>query len=143
MKLFHDVPEILALLLTEGYTLNMFPTASYPIRANRYAPHSDYIDVIGYDFTGAVFKMQVRDAPNGGEIRADIVPTVSVTTDEGVPTSRVSWTISETDMEAMPLDPSDPTASVILYHDLHITPTGDTKFVAWRGTFTVEHGVTQ
>lgn len=121
----------------------MFPTASYPIRANRYAPHSDYIDVIGYDFTGAVFKMQVRDAPNGGTVRADIVPTVSVTTTEGVPTSRVSWAITELVMEAMPLDGNDPTTDVTLYYDLHITPSGEDKFVAWRGTFIVEHGVTQ
>lgn len=121
----------------------MFPTASYPIRADRYAPHEDYIDVIGYDFTGATFKMEVRDTPNGGTVRATATVSVSVTTDEGVPTSRVSWSIDEATMEAMPTDPANPSGPHEIHYDMHITPSGGTKFVAWGGSFTVVEGVTQ
>ena len=121
----------------------MFPTASYPIRTGRYVPHSDYIDVIGYDFSDATFKMQVRDRPNGGQVRADITPTVSVSILEGVPVSRVSWSIAENIMESMPVDPIDPSKPVSLYYDLHITPSETSKFVAWRGSFIIEEGVTQ
>lgn len=121
----------------------MFPTANYDIYASRYAPHSDYIDVVGYNFTGATFKMQVRDRPNGGTIRADIVPTVVVTTEDAIDTSRVSWTIPELTMEAMPFA-ADPEKDHTLYYDLHIDPSGaDAKFVAWRGKFVVEAGVTE
>lgn len=123
----------------------MFSTASWAIEANRYAPYDDYLDVVGYDFTGATFKLQVRDTPNGGNLRADLVPTVSVTTSGGVPTSRISWRIDEVNMEAMPLDPADPSKDAVLFYDMHISPGGvaTDKFVPVRGTFTVRAGVTQ
>lgn len=121
----------------------MFPTASYSVVANRFVPFADYIDFFGYDFTGAVAKLQVRDRKNGGTVRADVVPTVSVTTEEGVPTTRVSWAIDEATMEAMPLDSGDPDADVVLFHDLHLTPSGEAKFVPFAGTFTVRAGVTE
>ncbi len=122
----------------------MFPTASYPITANRFAPHSDYIDVEGYDFTSATFKMQVRDTKNGGAVRADVVPTAELVVGAEVePTTRVSWAIDEATMEAMPLDGSNPDADKKLYYDLHITPSGGTKFVAWGGDFIVKAGVTE
>lgn len=121
----------------------MFPTATYPIEANRYVPHEDYVDVIGYDFSGATLKMQVRDTANNGPLRADIVPTVTVTTSGGIPTTRISWVIGETTMEAMPTDPTDPAKDVTLRYDVHVTPVGEDKFVPFRGTFVVKAGVTQ
>lgn len=121
----------------------MFPTASYPIRANRYVLHTDYIDVVGYDFTGATFAMEVRDTYNGGAVRASIIPTVAVTVTEGVPTSRVTWVIPKATMAAMPLDQSDPTKDVTLYYDLQIDPSVGDSFVAWRGTFVVVAGSVQ
>lgn len=121
----------------------MFPTAHYPISANRFVPFSDYVDIVGYDFTGATLSMQVRDSANGGIVRATVTPTIGVTTDEGVPTTRVSFSITETVMEAMPLDPLDPSRDVALYYDCHLTPDGGTKFVPFGGPFIVEAGVTQ
>ncbi len=125
----------------------MFPKASYTITADRYAPHEDYIDVVGYDFTGATTKMEVRDTPNGGTVRATTDDTVTVdidvTTTEGVPTTRFTWVIPEVTMEAMPTDPADPSGPHELSYDMHITPSGGTKFVAWGGKFIVDEGTTQ
>lgn len=121
----------------------MFPTGTYDISANRYAPHEDSMVIEGYDFTGATLKMQVRDRPNGGAIRADITPTVSVSTVEGIAYTTVSWSIAEVDMEAMPEDPTTPGADVTLYYDVHLTPSGGTKFVPFGGKFIVKAGVTQ
>lgn len=121
----------------------MFPTVSYSVTANRFAPFADYVDIIGFDFTGAATKLQVRDRKNGGTVRADVVPSISVTIDEGIPTTRISWAFDEPTMEAMPLDSGDPDADVVLYHDLHLTPNGGLKFVPFGGTFTVKAGVTE
>lgn len=121
----------------------MFPTASYPIVANRYAPHSDYIDIEGYDFTGAMASMEVRDAKNGGTVRATVTPVVTVTTVEGVPVSRVTWSISAVVMEAMPLDPANPEADRKLFYDVHLDPAASDLFVPFEGSFTVKAGVTQ
>ena len=120
----------------------MFPTARYDSGANRFAPHSDYIDFEGFNLTGAVFKLQIRDRKNGGTVRADIVPTVSVATIDGLSVSRVAWTISESVMEAMPLA-AEASADVVLFKDIHITPAGGAKFVPFEGTFTVKSGVTE
>lgn len=120
----------------------MFKTARYDSEANRFAPHTDYIDIEGFDFTDAVCKLQIRDRKNGGALRADLVPTVSVTENDGVPVSRVLWTIPETTMEAMPLA-SEIDPDVTLWRDLHLTPDGGVKFVPIEGTFTVKSGVTE
>ena len=121
----------------------MFPTVSYSATANRFAPFADYVDIVGFDFTGATTKLQVRDRKNGGAVRADVVPAISVTVNEGLPTTRISWAIDEVAMEAMPLDSGDPDADVVLFHDLHLTPSGGTKFIPFAGTFTVKAGVTE
>ena len=120
----------------------MFKTARYDSEANRFAPHTDYIDIEGFDFTGAVCKLQIRDRKNGGVLRADLVPTVTVTIEEDLtPTSRIAWTVSEATMEAMPLAAEvDP--DVGLFLDLHITPSGGLKFVAIEGAFKIKSGVT-
>lgn len=131
----------------------MFPSASYDSEADRFVPHTDYLDFEGFDFTDALLKMQVRDRPNGGALRADLAQVTtaaaegvrleSVTWADGVPTTRIAWRINETTMEAMPLDPADPGSAVVLYRDLHITPVGENKFVAVQGTFTVKAGETE
>lgn len=121
----------------------MFPTVTYPIRANRYTPHNDFIDVVGVDLTDASFAMQVRDARNGGTLRADVVPTVAVTTEGGVTTSRISWFIDEVTMEAMPLDEVRPATDKTFYYDILITPSGGSGFIGVRGLFIVGAGVTQ
>lgn len=128
----------------------MFPTAYYQIEAGRYVPHSDYMDIEGFDFTGATVDMEVRDHPNGGAVRAStlsdpetITVTLTVTTTEGVPTTRIAWSIAETVMEAMPLDSVAPQGDARLSYDLHLTPDGGTKFVPFGGPFVVKAGVIQ
>ena len=121
----------------------MFPTVKYSVAANRYVPFVDYVDVAGADFTGAVVAMEIRDRPNGGAVRAAITPTITVTTEEGVPVSRIAYTVSEADMEAMPTHPTDPSKDVTFYYDVHLTPDGGTKFIPFGGEFVVRAGVTQ
>lgn len=120
----------------------MFPTARYDSEANRFAPHTDYIDIEGFDFTGAVCKLQIRDRKNGGALRADLVPAVSMTMNDDIPVSRILWTVSEALMEAMPMAAEiDP--DVTLWLDLHLTPDGGVKFVPIEGTFKIKSGVTE
>lgn len=121
----------------------MFPTAVYDVKADRYAPHADYVDVRGFDFTGAVATMQVRDTRNGGTVRANPTVSVTVTMDGSMPVSRIAWTIAEGVMNVMPLDPINTAADVVLYYDIHLTPAGGTEFIPLRGKFTVVAGVYQ
>lgn len=121
----------------------MFDTARYDRDANRFAPFADYIDIEAIDFTGATCKLQVRDRPNGGTVRANVVPTVTIETVEGINYSRIAWGIPELTMEAMPLDGANPDGDVTLYHDLHLTPSGESKFVVFSGKFIVKAGVTE
>ena len=128
----------------------MFPTARYDQRAGRYVPYTDYLEIEGYDFTGATVKAQVRDRKNGGQVRADLAQVTTaaaegiriddVVVTEGVPTTRIAWRVNETTMEAMP--ETDPGADVELWFDIHLTPIGELKFVLLGGRFLVEAGVT-
>lgn len=133
----------------------MFPTARYDSEANRFAPHTDYIDFEGFDWTDADLKLQIRDSKNGGAIRVDLAKVTSasaegvridsVTTVDGLTTTRIAWRINETtleeiDAEALGLEPD---ADVNLFMDLHVTPVGELKFVPVEGIFTVKAGVTE
>ena len=132
----------------------MFPTGRYDSAAHRYAPHADYIDFEGFDWTGAVLKMQVRDRENGGAIRADLgqvttaaaegVRIDSVTFAHDVPTTRIAWRINKTTMREMKaelLGPA-PDADLTLQYDLHVTPVGELELISIAGTLTVLAGVT-
>lgn len=133
----------------------MFPTARYDSAANRFAPHTDYIDFEGFDWTDAELKMQIRDRKNGGMIRADLAQVTtaaaegvridSVSTVNGIPVTRVAWRINETTMEAMSAEAMglEPDAEPVLFLDLHVTPVGELKFVPIEGSFTVKAGVTE
>lgn len=130
----------------------LFPPAPYDIKAGRFVVHEDYLDFVGFDFTGATFAMQVRDRPNGGALRADLstvttaaaegVRLDSVTTVDGITTSRVAWRINKATMKAMPLA-ADPEADNLIHYDLKISPAGETEYVAAEGTFTIKNGVTE
>lgn len=120
----------------------MFDAAQFDIRADRYTPNGDTIIFKGFDFTGATLKMEIRDRLNGGTVLATASTSLTVGDYEGVTSTTVTWSVSEVNMEAMPLsDEAD--ADVTLYYDLHITPTGVNKFVAARGKFIVVAGATQ
>jgi hypothetical protein len=123
----------------------MFSSAIYDIYADRFVPHSDHVDVVGYDFSSATISMEVRDRRNGGVVRATVTPTVSVTTTLGVPTSRISWTISKSTMATMPVDPVDPNKDVSLHYDVHLSRTSPaiTEFIPFKGRFIVVAGVVE
>ena len=133
----------------------MFPTVRYDSEANRFAPHTDYLDFEGFDWPDADLKLQIRDSKNGGAIRVDLAKVASaasegvridsVTTVDGVTTTRIAWRINETTLEAISAEALglEPDADVNLFFDLHVTPVGELKFVPVEGTFTVKAGVTE
>lgn len=133
----------------------MFPTARYDSVANRFAPHPDYIDFEGFDWTDATVKMQIRDRKNGGAIRANLSQVTTAAAEgvridevfenDGIPTTRIAWRINETTMEAMSAQAMglEPDTDVSLFLDLHVTPVGGLKFVPIEGVFTVKAGVTE
>lgn len=53
------------------------------LNGDRYVPFIETIPVLEEDFTGAIFKMQVRDRKDGGTVRADLA-TVGSMASEGV-----------------------------------------------------------
>lgn len=154
----------------------MFETARFAIAADRFTPRIDAIDLHGYDLTGAVFKMQVRDRKDGGTVRADLT-TVATAGAEGVrliyagtalvsahvaagrlttqqvadygyasgdtlAITQIGYRINESTMEAMP-GAAEAGSDVPIYWDMHVSPSGGTKFVAFAGEFTVLAGVTE
>ena len=129
----------------------MFDTASYNITAGRFVPHHDHADFVGFDWPDAELKMQVRDRPNGGQIRIDLGKVTTAAAEgvrvdqvfsvDGMDVTRIAWRINELTMDSLPLA-TTPDEDVVLYYDLHITPPLEAKFVALAGTFTVLAGVT-
>src|SRR3546814_11744256 len=112
----------------------MFDTGRLPLAANRWTPFAYSVAFIGYDFTGATFKAQVRDRQDGGFVRADMTVTpASVTTDEGVPTRTVGLEIPEATMEAMAAATEAGDDAIIEWH-LHIPQPGGVQFVALEET---------
>jgi len=114
------------------------------------------IDIVGIDLTSAAFAMQVHDTKDrtAGTPRASLttqttdvegIRLVGVVTTDGVPTSSIRVRINETTMEAMDVanDAALPGNDGDAYWDMHITPSGGDKFLAFNGTFTVKAGVTQ
>jgi hypothetical protein len=57
--------------------------ARVDLAGDRYVPFIETIPVLEEDFTGATFKMQVRDRKDGGTVRADLA-TVGSIASEGV-----------------------------------------------------------
>jgi hypothetical protein len=57
--------------------------ARVDLAGDRYVPFIETIPVLEEDFTGATFKMQVRDRKDGGALRADL-STVGSMASEGV-----------------------------------------------------------
>lgn len=120
--------------------------------ANRWEPFVHTIAFEGFDFTGAVFKMQIRltpDTPGTPLVDLATVTTsvegvrlVSVTTTDSVPTSTVSIRIDELTVEGLPAA-DELGNNAVLAWDMQITPSGSDKFRVLEGTFTVKAGVTQ
>ena len=134
----------------------MFDTVNLPLEAGRWVPFVYDIDIVGIDLTGAAFAMQVHDTKDrtAGSPRASLttqttdvegVRLVSVVTTAGVPTSSIRIRINEATMEAM--DAANDAGALgddgSIVWDMHITPSGGSKFLAFEGAFTVKAGVTQ
>lgn len=116
------------------------------------------IPEMGVNYTGATLFAEIRAEP--GDSGAALVtlnpaaPTaqgLSVTYDPGyvdpegvLPdgASLVRMIVSETTLEGLAYgaDTSDPVA---LHYDIHLTPSGGTKFVFAAGTFKIDPGVTR
>lgn len=134
----------------------MFDTVNLPLVAGRWVPFVYDIDIVGIDLTSAAFAAQVHDTKDrtAGTPRASLttqttdvegVRLVSVVTTDGVPTSSLRIRINEATMEAMDVanDASQLGSDGAAFWDMHITPSGGTKFLAFEGTFTIKAGVTQ
>jgi hypothetical protein len=150
----------------------MWETVNYPLTGDRWTPCVKDIDVVGFDLTGATFKAEVRDTKDQssgsarvtlntvtseiegvrllGVITADAddvaaYAAAGVTIQVGDKISQLRVRIVEATMEAMDVanDASQAGSDGAAFWDMHITPSGGDKFVAFAGTFTVAAGVTQ
>lgn len=134
----------------------MFDTVNLPLAAGRWVPFVYDIDIVGIDLTGATFAAQVHETKDRtvGTPRASLttqvtdvegVRLVSVVTTDGVPTSSIRIRINEATMEAMNVATGRNAGRYDgnAFWDMHITPSGGTKFLAFEGTFTIKAGVTQ
>lgn len=147
----------------------MTATVPLALTAGRYVPFVYDIDMVGLDLTGATFKAEVRDRKNGGNIRVTLDTEVTdiegirlievatadaddvaayaaegITIALGTSISRVRIRIDEATMEAMDVaeDKGTPGEDGFAYWDMHITPAGGDKFVAFAERFTVLAGAT-
>lgn len=128
----------------------MFETVSAPLVGWRTNALVETIVINGLDLTGATFRLEVRDRADGGTLRAglDTVATsasegvriVSVETVDGVPVTTLGVRINETTMEAMPAAP-EAGDDIELHWGMHITPSGELKFMAFDGPLTVKASV--
>lgn len=131
--------------------------AKLPIAAFKRVPFVDDIAILGPDYTGAAFAMHIRNQP--GDTGSPLVSLAGATAgSQGVsvtynaayvynevgdtaPASLILIQIDEATIEALALN--NPTnAPLVLYYDLHVTPSGGVKRVECFGEFTIYPGVT-
>lgn len=125
----------------------LFEAVPAPITAWRTNAHEEVIVINGLDLTGSVFRLEVRDRRDGGQLRAglDTVATASaegvriaaVDVIDGKPATTLVARFNESTMEAMPLA-AEPGDDVTLVWGMHITPVGGLKFMAFDGSFIVK-----
>lgn len=126
-------------------------TGRLDLVANRWEPFVHTIDFEGFDFTGAIFAMQVRltrDATGDplvnlstvGGVGTEGVTITGVATVTGLTTSSISIRINEPTVEGLPF-PSERGEDSALYWDMQITPSGGVKYRALEGKFIVHAGV--
>ena len=83
--------------------------AAVDLYGDRYVPFIETIPVLEEDFTGATFKMQVRDRKDGGALLADLATVVSMAS-EGVTLVYGGTDTVANHVTAGRLDPADVTA---------------------------------
>lgn len=126
------------------------------VRSKR-VPWIDDLPVEGPDYSAATFKMEIRQNPgdsgtalvtlnNAAAGSEGISATydaayVDPETSETFAATILLFQINETTMEGLPAaSPTD--ATVNLHYDVHVTPSGGTKFLLCHGKFTYDPGVT-
>lgn len=129
----------------------MMAAGRLSVLANRWQPNFITLDFVGYDFTGAAFKSQVRayrDAPDPALITLQNATAGAqgiscvVVTEGSVATSTVTLQFDETTIEALPF--ANPKGTDLeLVWDLTIDPTDGAKLRWLEGPFIVHGGSTQ
>lgn len=147
----------------------MTDTVPLALTAGRYVPFVYDIDMVGLDLTGATFASEVRDRKNGGNVRATLATVASeiegirllevatadaddvtayaaegITIALGTSITRIRIRIAEATMEAMDLaeDNGTPGEDASAFWDMHITPSGGDKYLAFAGRFYIIAGAT-
>jgi hypothetical protein len=130
----------------------MIRPANLPLRGGRWEPFVYTIDMPGVDLTGATLGMQVRqypDQPGAPLVSLEQVPPPAqgITFSVLNGTSTIKIRINETTMEGLlPLsaNPDREPGDIELHYDIQVARPGvHEKARYFRGTFTVEAGVTQ
>ncbi len=124
----------------------MITPATLALTANRHAPFVYAIQINDIDLTGAVLDMHVRlDFGTPGDPLIDLSPQTAGT--QGLSkviaggNTTLTIQIDEAALEGLPA-PAEVGDDLVLAYDLQITPSGGTKAVWFRGSFTVRAGVT-
>ena len=131
--------------------------AKLPLSVFKRVPFIDDVAILGPNYTGAAFAMHIRN--NTGDTGTPLVSLANATAGtQGIsvtyeaayvyneagdtaPASLISIQIDEATLESLTLN--NPTNEpMVLYYDLHVTPTGQAKRVELLGTFTIYPGVT-
>lgn len=129
----------------------MMAAGRLSVLVNRWQPNFIEIDFVGYDFTGATFKSEVRDywdAPDPARIVLSNAPagtqgiSVAVVTTDSIPTSTVTLQFDETTIEGLPFSNPRGTDPEFVW-DLTIDPTVGEKLRWLEGPFVVHGGSTQ
>lgn len=129
----------------------MIQPATLPLVGNRWTPLVYTIQVTGADLSAATFKAQVRLLPGTSgtplvdlataALGAEGISCTSATV--GADTvSTITLRVNQSTMSGLPVAPATGD-DVTLYWDMHVTRTGFSKAVYFRGPFTVLAGVTQ
>ena len=129
------------------------------IVADKRVPFDETIPDFRGDYTGATALMEVRSEP-GAEGTPVISLSTTLSSGEGIVVtyddeytiehngvtytgaSLIQILINETTLEGIDYAAS-PDEGATYHYDLHLTPSGGTKFVASRGTFTIDPGTTR
>jgi hypothetical protein len=127
------------------------------IAADKRVPFDDTIAEMLVDYTGATPLMEIRSEPGasgtplvslgastaGSEGIAISYDATYADPDGGDPgASLIQIIINEATLEGLAYG-ADPAVPVPLYYDLHVTPSGDKKFVFCAGKFIINPGVTR
>lgn len=143
--------------------------ATVPLVGDRWTPFVHTLELQGDVLTGAAIEMHVRlafDAPGSPLIDIEVGNGITIAyagsatvaahlaagriseVPEGLleadslDLSLVDLLIPEVSMEAMPF-PAERGDNAVFHYDIHVTPSGGTKQVWFRGTFTVRAGAVQ